>query len=126
MRTPKVLVVDDDDVIREVAEVALQVVGGWEVISAGSGSEAQRLARQEHPDVVLLDIMMPGMDGPRTAEALHEDAATSAIPIVYLTAKLADPETMSFPEPNLVGVIAKPFDPMTLATQIAKLLGWTS
>lgn len=125
MRTRKVLVVDDDDVIREVAKVALEVVGGWQVIAAGSGSEARDLARSERPDVVLLDVMMPGMDGPRTAAALHDDPDTRAIPVVFLTAKSTDPDTMNASERNLVGVIAKPFDPMTLAAEISQLLGWT-
>ena len=125
MRTRKVLVVDDDDVIREVAKVALEVVGGWQVISVGNGADAQEIARSEQPDVVLLDVMMPGMDGPRTAAALHDDPATRAIPVVFLTAKLADPDTMSSSERNLAGIIAKPFDPMTLAAEISRLLGWT-
>lgn len=125
MRARKVLVVDDDDVIREVAKVALEVVGGWQVIAVGSGLEAQEMARSERPDVVLLDVMMPGMDGPRTAAALQDDPETRAIPVVYLTAKLTDPDTMSSSERNLAGIIAKPFDPMTLATEISQLLGWT-
>ncbi len=125
MRTRKVLVVDDDDVIREVAKVALEVVGGWQVISVGNGADAQEIARSEQPDVVLLDVMMPGMDGPRTAASLHDDPATRAIPVVFLTAKLADPDTMNTSERNLAGIIAKPFDPMTLAAEISRLLGWT-
>ena len=125
MGARKVLVVDDDDVIREVAKVALEVVGGWQVIAVGSGLEAQEKARSESPDVVLLDVMMPGMDGPRTAAALEEDPDTRAIPVVFLTAKLSDPITMGPSGRNLAGVIAKPFDPMTLATEISQLLGWT-
>ncbi len=68
--------------------------------------------------------MMPGMDGPRTAASLQEDPLTRDIPVIFLTAKLADPDSMSGSEPNLVGVIAKPFDPMTLAEEISELLGW--
>lgn len=125
MRARTVLVVDDDDVIREVAKVALEVVGGWDVIVAGSGLEAQALARAQSPDVILLDVMMPGMDGPRTAAALQHDPETRAIPVVFLTAKSSDPDTMNTSERNLAGVIAKPFDPMNLANEIALLLGWT-
>ena len=124
LRARKVLVVDDDDVIREVAKVALEVVGGWHVMTAVNGPDAQRVARDEPPDVVLLDVMMPGMDGPRTAASFQEDPVTRAIPIVFLTAKVPDRDSMSGSEPNLVGVIAKPFDPMTLADEISELLGW--
>ena len=125
MPTRKVLVVDDDDVIREVAKVALEIVGGWHVYVAESGQQAQEMARAEGPDVILLDVMMPGMDGPRTAAALEADPGTRGIPVVFLTAKLSDPDTLNSSERNLAGVIAKPFDPMTLAAEISHLLGWT-
>lgn len=107
-----------------MAKVALEVVWAWQVVVAGSGPEAQDVAHAEQPDVVLLDVMMPGMDGLTTAAALADDRETSGIPIVLLTAKLSDPDTMSPSRPNLAGVIAKPFDPMTLATEISQLLGW--
>jgi CheY-like chemotaxis protein len=124
MRARKVLVVDDDDVIREVAKVALEVVGGWQVSTAVNGPEARELARTLRPDVVLLDVMMPGMDGPRTAASLSDDPVTREIPVIFLTAKLADPVIMNRSESNLAGIIAKPFDPMTLAEEVSELLGW--
>jgi CheY-like chemotaxis protein len=124
MRARKVLVVDDDDVIREVAKVALEVVGNWHVSTAVNGPEARELARSERPDVVLLDVMMPGMDGLQTAAALAEDPDTREIPVIFLTAKLADPDSMSRSDSNLAGIIAKPFDPMTLAEEVSELLGW--
>ena len=71
----KVLVVDDDDIIREVAKLALEVVGGWQVSTATNGQEAGRLASLDRPDVVLLDVMMPALDGPGTAALLREDPA---------------------------------------------------
>ncbi len=123
-QTRKVLVVDDDDVIRELATVALEVVGGWAVLTAGNGHQAQELAEREHPDVVLLDVMMPGRDGPETVAALSEDPRTHSIPVVFLTAKHGDVDDGLAKAPNLAGVIAKPFDPMTLAEQIRTLLGW--
>lgn len=124
MPTRKVLVVDDDDVIREVAKVALEVVGGWEVSLAPSGLDAQQVARDEDPDLVLLDVMMPGTDGPQTAAALQEDARTRDIPVIFLTAKHSEVDPVGGSVSNLVGVIAKPFDPMTLADEITRLLGW--
>ena len=124
MRTRRVLVVDDDDVIREVAKVALEVVGGWQVSTATSGPQAQQAARDERPDVVLLDVMMPGVDGPTTAASLQSDPDTRQIPVIYLTAKTTVGESGPVLADNLVGVITKPFDPMTLADDITQLLGW--
>jgi len=122
----RVLVVDDDDAIREVAQVALEIVGGWEVITARSGAEAQATARIEQPDVILLDVMMPGVDGPTTVSLFQEDSQTSEIPVVFLTAKLQADDQRAWSELGLAGVIAKPFDPMTLAADISVLLGWAS
>ena len=120
----KVLVVDDDDIIREVAKLALEVVGGWQVSTATNGHEAGRLASSDRPDVVLLDVMMPALDGPGTAALLREDPATREVPVIFLTAKTPLGEEQLASEPNVVGVISKPFDPMVLAQQINRLTGW--
>lgn len=119
-----VLVIDDDDHIREVATLALEVVGGWRVISTDSGEDATRLARAERPDAVLLDVMMPGVDGPSTVARLREDPMTAAIPVILLTAKNLSLDRRDFSQLALAGTIAKPFDPMTLAGQVSRLLGW--
>ena len=120
----KVLVVDDDDVIREVAKLALEVVGGWQVSTATNGQEAGRLASLDRPDVVLLDVMMPALDGPGTAALLREDPVTRGVPVIFLTAKTPLGDERLESEPNVVGVISKPFDPMMLAQQINRLTGW--
>ena len=120
----KVLVVDDDDIIREVAKLALEVVGGWQVSTATNGQEAGRLASLDRPDVVLLDVMMPALDGPGTAALLREDPVTRGVPVIFLTAKTPLGEEHLASEPNVVGVISKPFDPMVLAQQINRLTGW--
>ena len=120
----KVLVVDDDDIIREVAKLALEVVGGWQVSTATNGQEASRLASLDRPDVVLLDVMMPALDGPGTAALLREDPVTRDVPVIFLTAKTPLGEEQLATEPNVVGVISKPFDPMVLAEQINRLAGW--
>jgi CheY-like chemotaxis protein len=122
----KVLVVDDDDIIREVAKVALEVVGGWQVATATSGDEAGRLASADLPDVVLLDVMMPALDGPGTAALLREDPLTREVPVIFLTAKTPLTEEQLESVANLVGVITKPFDPMSLAAEITRLAGWDS
>lgn len=117
----RVLVVDDDELVREVAKASLELVAGWSVSTASSGMEAQERARREQPDAILLDVMMPGQDGPTTFAALRRDETTSAIPVIYLTAKN---DTERWTVGGLAGVIAKPFDPMRLAAQVSELLGW--
>lgn len=118
-----VLVVDDDDSIRMVAEVALETVGGWEVLSVDNGHTAVEVAVSQQPEAVLLDVMMPGLDGIATLTLLKADPATRAIPVVLVTAKIGVGDT-EWEGLDIVGVIAKPFDPMTLASDVAALVGW--
>ena len=120
----RILIVDDEDDIREVAQMSLEMVAGWEVIPAGSGEEGIRLAAQHQPDAILLDVMMPGMDGPATAARLGEDPATARIPIILLTAKVQPADRRRFEGLGVAGVLAKPFDPMELARQVSGALGW--
>jgi CheY-like chemotaxis protein len=120
----RVLVVDDDEMLREVAKVSLEMVGGWEVLTAASGAEAQRLASLERPDALLLDVMMPGMDGPSTVMALRKDPVTRDIPVIFLTAKVSGDGHAQWDHLGLSGVIPKPFDPMILPAEVARLLGW--
>jgi CheY-like chemotaxis protein len=122
--TRRVLVVDDDALLREVAQTALELVAGWQVSTAESGGEAQQRARAEHPDAILLDVMMPGVDGPSTVQGLRSDPATRDIPIIFLTAKVTADDVGQWGQLGLAGVIPKPFNPMTLATEMAALLGW--
>lgn len=117
-----ILVVDDDDSIREVATLALELVGGWRVSSAESGSLALVSARSEQPDVVLLDVMMPGMDGLATLAALRQDPVTAGIPVVLMTAKATTGDEPEWQGLDVIGVIAKPFDPMLLARRIRALM----
>ena len=116
--------VDDDPLLREVAQSALELVGGWQVSTAESGGEAQQQARRDQPDAILLDVMMPGLDGPTTVAALRADPATRDIPIIFLTAKMSSDDLGDWQALDLAGVIAKPFDPMTLAADMAALLHW--
>ncbi len=117
-----VLLVDDDDDIRQVAAAALELVDGFRVITANGGRAGVSQAQLHHPDGILMDVMMPGMDGLETAELLKGDPATADIPVILLTARVDGDE----PEENVAGVIAKPFDPMTLGAQMRRLLGWVS
>lgn len=122
--TRRILVVDDDELLREVASYALELIGGWEVRTAASGLDAQGCARTDRPDAILLDVMMPGMDGPATVAALRADPSTRDIPVIFLTAKLPPDELGAWGQLRVAGVIGKPFDPMRLADEMARLLGW--
>ncbi len=119
----RVLVVDDEEDIREVAQLGLETFAGWEVRTAASGSQALRAAAADPPDVVLLDVMMPELDGPSTLAALREHPATRDVPVVFLTAKVQAGERRRL-EGLAAGVIAKPFDPVALAGEVAERLGW--
>jgi len=124
MSAKRILLVDDDDTIREVAQLALEAVGGYQVSTASGGAEGLVKAAQELPDAILLDVMMPGMDGPTTVAGLRADEATRDIPVVLLTAKVHGAERAQWTELGVVGLIAKPFDPMQLPDQVATLLCW--
>jgi len=122
MAVSKVLLVDDEPHIRRIGELSLKGVGKWTVILASSGSEALGLAARESPDVILLDVMMPGMDGQDTLAALKANAVTSTIPVIFMTAKVQKHEVDRYRELGAAGVIPKPFDPMGLPAQVLDIL----
>ncbi|HKJ11376.1 MAG TPA: response regulator [Ornithinimicrobium sp.] len=121
----RVLLIEDEDHIREIAQLSLESVAGWETRQASGGHEGLALAASEHPDAILLDVMMPDLDGPGTLARLRADPATADIPVVFLTAKTRTSERQELQELGAAGVIKKPFDPMSLAAQVAEILGWT-
>ena len=118
----KVLIVDDEEDVRYVARMSLARIGNMTVIEAASGEEGITLARSERPDVILLDMMMPGMNGTVTFATLREIEETRAIPVVFLTARTSADEVAQLKMMGARGVVAKPFDPMTLARDITALL----
>ena len=122
MTIRKVLLVDDEDDIRTVGNLSLSRVGGWQTVLASSGAEAVKKAAAERPDLILLDVMMPGMDGPTTFTQLRAQEATATTPIIFMTAKIQKQEVARYLELGAVGVIGKPFDPMTLPAEIKRLL----
>ena len=124
MTPRRVLIIDDEDDIREVARVSLEMVGGWEVLTASSGSEGLDRARAEQPDAILLAVMMPDMDGPSTFGRIQSDASIRHIPVILLTAKVQANDRRRFAELGVMGVIAKPFDALSLPRDIAEVLGW--
>ncbi len=124
MASRRLLLIDDEDDIREVAALSLEAVAGWTVLLASSGEEGLEIAANEKPDAILLDVMMPEMDGPGIFKLLQESETTRAIPVIFLTAKAQSVEQRLLLELGVAGVIAKPFDPLTLAQEIAKILQW--
>ena len=121
----KILIIDDEDDIREVAALSLESVAGWEVIKASSGAQGLARAEEYQPDAILLDVMMPGMDGPTTFLELRKNHATAGIPVLLLTAKVQGTDQRRFADLGVEAVLFKPFDPLTLSTQIAAALGWS-
>ena len=124
--TKRILVIDDEDHIREVAQVSLVTVAGWDVITASSGQEGIAKAWTEQPDAILLDVMMPEMDGPTTVGKLQANEATRDIPVILLTAKVLASDRRGFDSLGVKGIIAKPFDPMSLSDEVCQMLGWAS
>jgi len=125
MSTKRILIVDDEPDIREVVQVSLETVSGWQVITAESGDEGIARAKQEKPDAILLDAMMPNMDGPVTFQKLQADPSTKQIPVIMFTAKVQQADRKRFAEMGVKEIITKPFDPMKLGSQIAAILGWS-
>jgi CheY-like chemotaxis protein len=124
MSTRRILIVDDEDDIREVAQVSLELVGQWEVMTAASGRDGIERARSGHPDAILLDVMMPDMDGPTTLAQLQADPLTRDIPVVFLTAKAQSADRTRLSQLGAAGILTKPFDPLTLAKELAVALRW--
>lgn len=120
----RILIIDDEDDIREVAAMSLETVAGWEVIMASSGAQGLVRAAEYLPDAILLDVMMPGMDGPTTFRELRRNPRTARIPVLLLTAKVQSTDQKRFADLGVEAVLFKPFDPMTLSNEICTVLGW--
>lgn len=125
MTPPQILIIDDEDDIREVAQMGLELVSGWRVETADSGLEGASRAAADVPDAILLDVMMPDVDGPATLKLLRSDPATASIPVVFLTARAQASDVDWLTGLGADGVLAKPFDPVTLADDVARVLGWS-
>ena len=111
----RILMVEDEPDIQAVARVALEMAGGFTVEMCSSGKEALERAPLSRPELILMDVMMPGMDGPSTLQELRARTETRAIPIIFMTAKVQPQEVANLKSIGALGVIAKPFDPMGLA-----------
>lgn len=117
----RILYVEDDDPIRSIGVLTLQAVGGFEVVACASGAEAIAAAPQARADLILLDVMMPVMDGPGTLARLRQLPATARTPVVFLTALVQSDEVARLKALGAVGVLSKPFDPMTLPARLREI-----
>lgn len=117
----RILYVEDEPDIRAIAQMALEAVGGFSVTACASGSEALAAAPTAQADLLLLDVMMPGMDGPSTLKALRALDATAKTPVIFMTAKVQAAEVAQYKELGAIEVIHKPFDPMELSAQIQRI-----
>jgi CheY-like chemotaxis protein len=119
----RVMLVEDEPDIQAVARVALEAIGGLTVDVCSSGLEAMKRVPEFNPDLILMDVMMPGMDGPTAFRQMQDREETAAYPVIFMTAKVQPHEVARYRELGALGVIAKPFDPMTLAEETRKIWG---
>jgi CheY-like chemotaxis protein len=124
MTTKRILVVDNEEYIQEVTKICLETVANWEVLTASSGKEGMTKAEKFQPDAILLDVMMPDMDGLTTFQKLQANPATQTIPVILLTAKIQASDRRRYAQMGIKAAIAKPFNPLELAGQVANALGW--
>jgi CheY-like chemotaxis protein len=120
----RILIVDDEDDVRAIAQLGLEMGANWTVLAASSGREALEMAAIEQPDAILLDMMMPDMDGRETLNKLKADPKTQDIPVILVTAKVQPSDQSSFADLDVAAVLAKPFRPLQLADQIRDALAW--
>jgi CheY-like chemotaxis protein len=122
----KILIIDDEDDIREVAALSLEATAGWKIFTASSGAEGMAIAALERPDAILMDVMMPEVDGPTTFGKMQQHPIIVDIPVLLLTAKVQGVDQRRFANLGVAAVLFKPFDPLTLAQQISEALGWAN
>ena len=124
MSNKRILLIDDEKHLILVLQVCLQKLGGWDVLTAASGRDGLLKAETELPDAILLDVMMPDLDGLTVLRRLREKPATCKIPVILLTAKVQSVYQDEYAQLDVAGVLAKPFDPLKLAEEVARILGW--
>jgi CheY-like chemotaxis protein len=124
MAHKRLLIIDDEESIQTVVQFGVKLAAGWDVLAASGGKTGINTAQTELPDAILLDVMMPEMDGIATFKALQANPKTAGIPVIFLTAKAQTAERRQFNALGISGVITKPFNSLDLPDQIAKILHW--
>lgn len=120
----QIMVVDDEANIREVVQTCLETLAGWEVVVAGSAREAFAVLESTKPDAILLDVMMPEMDGISFLEQLRINHSNDSLPVIFLTANSSLMQPHKYHSLGALGIIGKPFNPLNLVGEISQLLGW--
>ena len=118
---PNILYVEDDPDIQAIAKMSLETVGGFGVLACDGGQQALEQAGRTMPELIILDVMMPGMDGPSTLEAIRRLPGGVSVPAIFMTAKVTAAEVATLIKPGVIGVIPKPFDPMALPGTVQSL-----
>lgn len=121
IRFPKILVIDDEPAILAVAQTCLEMLGTWEILTASSGKEGLEKAKSQQPDLILLDMMMPDLDGLTVLKELRAHPTTQDISVILLTGKGQSLEKANYDDLKIAGIIPKPFDPLKLADKIAEI-----
>lgn len=124
MSSKRILLIDDEQDIHILARLSVKLEADWELLSSSSGKEGITIAEVEKPDAILLDVMMPDLDGLATFELLKTNPKLQQIPVIFLTAKAQASDRRNFYTAGVKGVITKPFNTLTLASQIAGFVGW--
>jgi CheY-like chemotaxis protein len=120
----RVLIIDDEPDVRAVVQGCLEDVAGWDVVPAASGQEGLVKVVTDQPDAIVLDVMMPGMDGFAFLRELRSRPEGRSLPVILLTAKVNPTDPQVLTELSIIGIISKPFDPFMLTEQVADFLGW--
>lgn len=120
----KIVIVDDENDIREILRHAFELTTDWTVMEATDGEKGLEVIRREHPDAVILDVMMPRVDGREMFRTLRADESIRAIPVIFLTASLQKQDVRDLQALGPVAILAKPFDPIEIVKTISSLLGW--
>ena len=121
----RILIIDDEDDIREVAALSLESVAGWQISTADCAAEGIRKAVAERPDAILMDVMMPTVDGPTAFKEMQKLPEIAHIPVILLTAKVQGVDQRRFAGLGVAAVLFKPFDPLSLSEEISTALGWS-
>lgn len=120
----RIVIVEDEKDIRAILRHAIELIKGWSVLEAADGAAGLELIQRELPDAILLDVMMPKIDGRELFRRLRQNESTQSIPVIFITASLQRHEIQTLEELSPVAILAKPFDPIAIVRTISDLLGW--